>query len=219
MTKLSQARRRAARINGANSRGPVTPEGKARSSLNAVRHGLLSSRTHLRDVEIALADGLRQTYASRYLPQDQLEFEVIETLVMLQIKLRRVDRLEMEAIDRVLMPRDGSGGDVHGALNSSDEGSADQKKYPSLATLMRYRSGLNRERHAAEARLVQLIAERPAADSRRGTATAEWMPGHMQLGVALGSEPANDAGDMNEPGGSDPGAERSQPSDKSSAGL
>ena len=49
----SPARLRANRENAKNSKGPVTPEGKKRSSLNATRHGLLAQTLHLPEEEMA----------------------------------------------------------------------------------------------------------------------------------------------------------------------
>ena len=55
---VSEAQRAAARANGAKSNGPVTPEGKERSSQNAVTHGLLARSLTLSDGARIRADHL-----------------------------------------------------------------------------------------------------------------------------------------------------------------
>ncbi len=158
MSRISRARQRVSQINGAKSQGPVTAAGKARSSRNAVRHGVLSADVVLSEQETGMADGIRYGYVRRYEPQDRLEAEIVESLVLAMIKLRRLDRLELEAMERAVMTDD----------TNEPDGAVDQKKYPTLATLGRYRGRLNHERKLAEDRLMRLLRERPRAEGPMG---------------------------------------------------
>ncbi len=81
--------REAARLNGAKSRGPVTPEGKAKSRMNALHHGLASSiivlpgesQQHFRD--------MMDDFVNRYQPVDVCEYALIEEMVVAQWLIRR----------------------------------------------------------------------------------------------------------------------------------
>ncbi len=151
MAEVSSTQQQASRINGAKSRGPVTEEGKARSSRNAVRHGVLSSAVVMSEEEIGVAEGVRYGYVRRYGPQDQLEVEIVEGLVVSMIKLRRLDRLELEAMERAV---------VTDGMNEPNDPSI-AKRYPTLATLGRYRGRLNHELKLSENRLMTLLQHRP----------------------------------------------------------
>ncbi|MCC6390769.1 MAG: hypothetical protein IT167_20205, partial [Bryobacterales bacterium] len=77
MSTISQAHSDAARINGAKSQGPTTPEGKARSSRNARTHGLTASRiAFLTPEEQEEYDTLLRHYTSRHLPKTPEELDV-----------------------------------------------------------------------------------------------------------------------------------------------
>ncbi len=58
----------ASRRNGAKSQGPVTPEGKARSSQNATKHGLDSRIVVLANESQFEYDDLLSDYVHRYSP-------------------------------------------------------------------------------------------------------------------------------------------------------
>jgi hypothetical protein len=89
-----------ARINGAKSHGPKTPEGKARSSQNALRHGLTAADsatlpTESQDDFQTLLDA----YFDRYHPADAIEIELVETLAITRWRLRRVALLESRMLE------------------------------------------------------------------------------------------------------------------------
>src|SRR5947207_15128411 len=109
---MSSSRRIAAsRANGARSHGPKTPEGKARSSKNAITHGLLA-RTVLIGTESE--EGLRDTvdaYLERFPNPDPVAFTLIQELAALYWRTRRIWAIENHCIDQLIQaqPADAPG--------------------------------------------------------------------------------------------------------------
>ena len=90
-----------ARTNGAKSHGPATAEGRARSSQNALRHGLAVRDAALPTVSVVLDDEspadfqrLRDSYLDEFAPTSPLEVELIETMVSARWRLRRLANIE-----------------------------------------------------------------------------------------------------------------------------
>src|ERR1700694_3868906 len=88
------------RINGAKSRGPVTPEGKQRSSLNSVRHGLFAKVHCLTNENQGLLKELLQDYLTRLQPTDMVELRLVEQVALAAFRLERMLSNETALFDR-----------------------------------------------------------------------------------------------------------------------
>jgi hypothetical protein len=127
------------RRNGSLSRGPVTEAGKAASSMNALRHGLRGGGICVRPEESGWYAGLLDTHLHLYAPVNEAETGVVEQLCILELKLHRLDLLELTALDP-----------------AAEDESEKSRRLPSLATFARYRNRITKERWELEHRLTQL---------------------------------------------------------------
>src|SRR4051794_25870464 len=98
----SQRRIEASRANGARSRGPVTPEGKRRSSYNATRHGILAAATVLDSESRPDFEALLQHYVDRFQPLDNVEFGFVEQMVNAEWRIRRCWAIETRTLDHAI---------------------------------------------------------------------------------------------------------------------
>ena len=99
----STAQIAAARANGARSRGPVTEEGMAVSSQNALRHGLCARQVALPRCDDRMAfDELRLGLQAAYRPQDAQEQELVTAIAMAAWQVRRAQDLEMQYWDNAI---------------------------------------------------------------------------------------------------------------------
>ena len=85
-----------------HSTGPRTPEGKAISSQNAVKHGLTSSQVHIPEGRQAEFKQLQNELTEQLNPNGALEHTIFARLVRASWNLRRVDEIE----DGILMDFD-----------------------------------------------------------------------------------------------------------------
>jgi hypothetical protein len=94
MHPITEAQRAASRANGAKSHGPVTAEGRDRSSINAIRHGL-NARPGILSIESTQAyDDLRDQYYLQFQPPNRYVAHLIEDLVQVHWQLRRLRDLD-----------------------------------------------------------------------------------------------------------------------------
>ena len=101
-TKPTSSKKSAtARANGAKSRGPVTPAGRACSCRNATRHGLATRAAALPPVSVVLADEspadfqrLLDAYLDEFAPTSPIEVELVETMASARWRLRRLANIE-----------------------------------------------------------------------------------------------------------------------------
>ena len=100
---MSSLRRiNASRANAARSTGPITPEGKALSSANAIRHGLLARCVVLENESGACFDDLVAQHTERFAPADGVEFGIIEEMAAAHWRMRRAWVIESRLMERAI---------------------------------------------------------------------------------------------------------------------
>jgi hypothetical protein len=182
----SPAQRATSRTNGARSHGPVTPEGKARSSLNATKHGLFSRRLLAPGEDPAAFEALLEALRAEHRPRSPTEALLVERLAATFWKLARCDRLEAELASCRPRPPQGriypDGTPI--LLTRTAE----------LATLSAHTARLERALH----RLLAALAARPSLSVPRTEPEAELAPAEEDASGSPATA-AREKTDENEP--------------------
>lgn len=91
---IDQKRVSTNRANALASTGPKTPEGKAASSMNALRHGLRAQEVLLPDEDRDAFEALRARLAEELAPVGELEAILVDRIAGAAWRLLRVGRVE-----------------------------------------------------------------------------------------------------------------------------
>ncbi len=156
---VSPARLAANRLNALRSTGPRTEQGKASSSGNATRHGLLSRQPVLADEDPADLEALARQLIDHFNPAVGTEQLLVEDIIALVWRLRRLARVE-NALFVI-----GVGAPALRALADAGEASsaiglAFASQAPTFAILTRYETSLVHRLRRSLADLERLQSDR-----------------------------------------------------------
>jgi hypothetical protein len=175
MSSSRSSRRRriaASRANGSKSRGPVTPEGKARSAANApIRHGLASTTNSQAPDAICYSNEDRAQFQALYAalavehaPVDTTEHLIVYEMAVARWRLHRTWLLEAATVDNQMDRMAGPIAETYASIDETTRAAlairelADESS--SLQLLSRYETRLSRQFDRCLARLFDLRAKR-----------------------------------------------------------
>ncbi len=155
----SERRKAASRANGNLSRGPVTPEGKARSAMNALRHGLLSKTVVVGKENPDNFNLLVHEHRERFPNLDGVEFGMVEEMCAAYWRMRRIWGIEKEWLEQETA-KDPEENDITRLANAFAR-LADTNKYK---VLNRYENRMHRIYQKSLKTLLTLQAKRAQSD-------------------------------------------------------
>ena len=174
----TEAQVKASRENAKKSTGPRTPKGKANSSKNALKHGLMAQDAVIPGEDPAEFDRHLTKLEDTYLPRNYVEKELVRQIADAMWRMQRLSRIETTMISasiertrvyqhdfRVDRIRQGHEGDLQPLGESMLSGT----KF--LNTLARYDSHLTRRFYRAVELMMKI--RREERKSREAQAAAE----------------------------------------------
>jgi len=92
----TEAQINANRLNAQKSTGPITPEGKARSALNALKSGIDAWSHIIPGEDPAQLEALTEQFLQHYQPADPVQLSLVDTLISTEWIQRRLRRIEAQ---------------------------------------------------------------------------------------------------------------------------
>ena len=183
----SQKQIEANRRNAQKSTGPKTPEGKARSSMNALRHGLTAENTVTQGEDENEFNQVQTDFYDHLQPQGPVEAHLVLEVVNASWRLRRMHMLETGVFDLRFM-------DLEEKMEEDYEGTSDQTRKALI-----YREDtkgpntldkLSRYQARAERSFYKALHELERLQSLRGPTATVALPARTEpRATASGSSP------------------------------
>ncbi|MBI4906393.1 MAG: hypothetical protein HY820_22375 [Acidobacteria bacterium] len=151
---ISEAHSEAARRNGAQSHGPVTEEGRRRSSQNARKHNFFASYATLPDEDRAEFGTILDAYNEEYSPETITESHFVHDLADAEWRLQRV-RTHLADLQVMAMTK------FQPAKSSAEAFHYLAKDGPTLGLLLRYETKFQRQYDKALQQILALRDRRP----------------------------------------------------------
>jgi hypothetical protein len=169
----------AARRNGAKSKGPATPEGKAIARQNSTKHGLAADPAILLTTENDdTYDTLLTAYLETYQPANGNEYDLVCQVVSASWKLRRISRIEAQLLEAQMQLQLDVIKDDH--KREFEAATVEGKAFKTLATasrsidlLLRYTNTARRSYDTALKALRELQRERRKAKTQNEPENAQ----------------------------------------------
>jgi len=166
--------------NAQHSTGPRTEEGKKRSSLNALRHGLTGHTIVLPSEDLAAYERHVQSFADEYQPQGATERQLVQDLADTAWRINRIPALENNLLTLAVTEHADSINVSHPeAQDALAMAKALVENHKALASLSMHGQRLSRQFQKSRELLVQIQHQRKRKEERELERAADLVEMHQ----------------------------------------